>query len=733
LAEVQRMAKELAAHRESEARSEYENKLTEFSHNFIPKSDHDMILATETDNLKSAHIKAIQALYDEFGREANQKMKKIQKKEKEEYNIIINELQERRQNQEIEISRLKDENKFLLNKKSDQAKLIKQLKDEIEANNTKAKGLSREINQTAEDYLKSKTQLETQAKRSQAMEAEMIDLLKKIDEQKKKNDDLEAHINKMNEDLKVSGNAQNKIHENFIQEKLNNDGLLEEIESLSRRCEVVADERDQVLRELEQVKEELTNDVKRLQQRIHDYKREIEEKEKFTKNLLNTNKKLEESVENLQYREKGLKIELATSQGEYMKLEAKVANQSFDHKLNISKLLKLVSAQIAYIKKEAESIKNSAKFEIDVAHKVTKAAIEDFSNNLSNQLKSVRIRNVQENAARLEGHRKETEKYQDSVQAYIEENKELINENDDLNKQLVKALDALDVSKVAILDYKRKLELANDEIFKLKDIEVERVAEIEQIKLVIDEQFINMKGELKGRVPEIIKNLQAKHKAEISHYVSEINQVKQSKEEGVMELKHNMQDLEINLGRELEETKRNYQQKIIQGEEKIMSLRKQYEAEAKDNHVLREQLKEFKGKCHQLDQEQRELIAGFEVKVKEIEKTVQKNNEELQLEKDQSWKEVERLNKEVLNLRRNLNGKNEELINLDNIRKEQSECISKYRVLEHKQKLNIASGKEAVKSTMPLSARKIGELKLQDLASSRSTAASGFYSSRKNY
>jgi len=116
-----------------------------------------------------------------------------------------------------------------------------------------------------------------------------------------------------------------------------------------------------------------------------------------------------------------------------------------------------------------------------------------------------------------------------------------------------------------------------------------------------------------------------------------------------------------------------------------------------------------------------------------LKRQFKKNNEELQLEKDQSWKEVERLNKEVLNLRRNLNGKNEELINLDNIRKEQSECISKYRVLEHKQKLNIASGKEAVKSTMPLSARKIGELKLQDLASSRSTAASGFYSSRKNY
>jgi len=566
------------------------------------------------------------------------------------------------------------------------------------------------------------------------MEAEMIGLLKKIDDLNKRNNDLEGHINNMNEELKLSGNAQTTMHENFIQEKLNNDGLLEEIESLSRRCEVVTDEREQLIKELEQVREELGNDIKRLQQRVHDYKREVEDNEKFTKNLLNTNKKLEESVEALQYREKTLKIDLATSQGDYMKLEAKIANQTFDHKLNISKLLKLVSAQIAYIKKEAESIKNSAKFEIDVAHKVTKAAIEDFSKNLSNQLKSVRIRNIQENASRLEIHRKDTEKYQDSLQAYLEENKELLCENDSLNKQLVKALDALDVSKVAIGDYKRKLELANEEIFKLKDIEVERVAEIEQIKLVVDEQFINLKGELKGRIPEIIKNLQAKHRAEVSQFISEINQLKQNKEDSVAEMKNNIRELVLKHDQDLDEAKRNYQQRVIQGEEKIISLRKQCEAEVQDNTRLRQEVKEYKEKCQVLDQEQRELIAGYQVKVKEIEKTVQRTNESIKYEKDESWKEVERLTKELRDVKRELNVKNEELEDVQRIRKEQHECILKYRSIEQKQKLN-TSGSLTARDVVvkPFSARKMGELDLKDLVSSRtSTAASGFYSSRKN-
>ena len=570
------------------------------------------------------------------------------------------------------------------------------------------------------------------------MEAEMIGLLKKIDDLTKRNNDLEAHIQNMNEELKASGNAQSTMHENFIQEKLNNDGLLEEMEGLSRRCEVVTDERDQLIREFEQVKEELSNDIKRLQQRVHDYKREVEDNEKFTKNLLNTNKKLEESVEALQFKEKSLKIDLATSQGDYMKLEAKIANQTFDHKLNISKLLKLVSAQIAYIKKEAESIKNSAKFEIDVAHKVTKAAIEDFSKNLSNQLKSVRIRNIQENASRLEIHRKDTEKYQESIQEYIEENKELLGENDSLNKQLVKALDALDVSKVAIGDYKRKLEMANEEIFQLKDIEVERVAEIEQIKLVVDEQFINLKGELKGRIPEIIKNLQCKHRAEISHYISEINQLKQNNEDSLADMKNHIRELVLKHDQDLDEANRNYHQRVMQGEEKIIVLRKQCEAEVQDGARLRQELKEYKEKCQALDHEQRELIAGYQVKVKEIERNVQRNNESNRYEKDESWKEVERLTKELRDVKRELNVKNEELESVSQIRKEQHECILKYRSIEQKQKLNTSGSMTAREArdvvVNPLSSRKLGDLHLKDLVSSRaSTAASGFYSSRKNY
>ena len=139
LAEVQKMAKEIAEHRESEARHQYENKLTELSRDYIMKSEHDMILATETDNLKAAHTKAIQALYNEFGKEVSHKIQHAKKQEQDEYSVILHELQDRRKGMEIEIGRLNDENKFLLNKKTEQSKLIKQLREEIEANKTQAK------------------------------------------------------------------------------------------------------------------------------------------------------------------------------------------------------------------------------------------------------------------------------------------------------------------------------------------------------------------------------------------------------------------------------------------------------------------------------------------------------------------------------------------------------------------------------------------------------------------
>lgn len=79
--------------------------------------------------------------------------------------------------------------------------------------------------------------------------------------------------------------------------------------------------------------------------------------------------------------------------------------------------------------------------------------------------------------------------------------------------------------------------------------------------------------------------------------------------------------------------------------------------------------------------------------------------------------------------------KNEELESVSQIRKEQHECILKYRSIEQKQKLN-TSGSMTARDVVvnPLSARKLGDLHLKDLVSSRaSTAASGFYSSRKNY
>jgi len=139
LAEVQIMAQEIAEHRESEARHQYENKLTEISRDYIMRSEHDMILATETDNLKAAHTKAIQALYNEFGKEVSHKVHSAKKQEKDEFSVIVHELQDRRKGMETEIGLLKDENKFLLNKKTEQSKLIKQLREEIEANKTQAK------------------------------------------------------------------------------------------------------------------------------------------------------------------------------------------------------------------------------------------------------------------------------------------------------------------------------------------------------------------------------------------------------------------------------------------------------------------------------------------------------------------------------------------------------------------------------------------------------------------
>ena len=502
-----------------------------------------------------------------------------------------------------------------------------------------------------------------------------------------KNDQSEHHINKLKDELKVSGETQSKLSEQLTNLQRQYEVLLQENETLRNRFDELAKEKNNLMKEVENIREETNKESLKLEQKVEELQKEIENKNKFIKSLRESNEKLGNAVELMQLKEKEFKIESSSLQSDRLKLEVQLANQAMDYKLNVAKVWKLAGAQIQYIRKEIENIKSAAKFEVEVAQKVTKAAIEDFANSLMSKMRLDDLQRSEDDAKKVSAHRKEIEGLKEIIEKHVQKNIETLKENQKLDSHLGQALDTLEESNVTAEEYKREIERLNQEIIRLKELDAEKKEELRQINRYVHSEIDNVRGDLKALLPEVAQQLQSEYKNDIKQLMHDLSLFKETKMNRFKEIKKHFEEMEKAHNQSIEEIRDNFEERRTHYEITITTLKGEIEKTTQENVRVREELRNYKEKLYELEKEHADTIRNYQNKVKEIGRIIKERSDEVKTEEMRAAKETEKIRKDLREAKMELSLKEDELRHINEIRIEQQECIVKYRnLLEQKQK-----------------------------------------------